>query len=165
MLDHDLYKLNEKFNLLMNVEEKDKQFFKNAVAWSGEMMELTIKEKYLGSDISPYRAEIWTCNFGVNVGSEINKVRPCLIISDDLGNVKATTIAVLPLTKKEARQPTQVQLSQNDLAYVEKELMGTVNTEAIRNVSKARLGRRIAKLNEACMQRVDEALKLALNLK
>jgi mRNA interferase MazF len=161
VLEQNLYNLNEKFNVFMNIEQADKERFKEIIAWAGEMMEMTVKEKYSRS-IQPMRCEVWTCQFGQNVGSEVNKVRPALIISDDLGNCKSPTVTVIPITSREARQVTHVEISESDLAYVENVIKGTITAEGVRNVSKARLGRRIGKVNNTCMAKVEDALMKAL---
>lgn len=163
MMDQDLFLLNEKFNILMNVEQEDKVRFKSIMAWAGQMMELSIKEK-LTKSVFPKRREIWTCNFGENVGSEINRTRPCLIFQNDTGNLRGTTTIVIPITKREERLQTHVGITNEDLVYVESSLMGTVVTEQIRLISKARLGRKIGELSEDGMKRVEEALKMALGM-
>ena len=161
MLEQNLFNLTEKYNIFMNIDHEDKERFKGIISWAGEMMEMTVMEKYTRS-ITPLRCEIWTCNFGENVGSEVNKVRPALIISDDLGNCKSKTVTILPITSKVARQDTHVTIEDSDLLFVENAIKGTITTEGIRNVSKARLGRRIGKVNLECMARVEQAIRRAL---
>lgn len=161
MLEQNLYNLNEKFNVFMNIEKEDKERFKDIIAWAGDMMEMTVKEKYSRS-IQPIRGEIWTCQFGQNVGSEVNKVRPALIISDDLGNCKSPTVLVIPITSRDARQVTHVEILESDLAFVENVIKGTITAEGVRNISKARLGRRIGKVTSGCMLKVEDSLKKAL---
>lgn len=161
MLEQNLYNLNEKFNVYMNIEKEDKERFKDIIAWTGEMMEMTIKEKYT-RNITPLRGEIWTCQFGQNVGSEVNKVRPALVISHNLGNSKSPTLALIPITSREPRQQTHVAILDTDLVFVENSINGTITAEGVRNVSKARLGRRIGQVTNDCMLKVEEALKVAL---
>jgi len=160
-MEQNLYNLQEKFNVFMNIEKEDKDRFKAILAWTSEMLELTVKEKYSKS-IQVLRAEVWTCQFGENIGSEINKVRPVLIISSDIGNAMSPTVTVIPITSKEARQVTHIELLEEDLIYVENSLKGTITAEGMRNVSKARLGRKIAKLSDDCMVRVEEAIMKSL---
>ena len=44
------------------------------------------------------KLEVWTANFSPSRGSEINKIRPCLIISPNLPNTYIDSVIVLPLT-------------------------------------------------------------------
>jgi len=161
MLEQNLYELNEKYNIFMNIDSQDKERFKNIIGWAGQMMELTIKEK-LSKQINPKRGEIWTCNFGENVGSEVNKIRPVVVLQNNIGNAKSPTTIVIPITTREERQPTHVGLEDDDFVYVENCIKGTVLTEQIRIISKARLGRKIAELSENTVKRIEEATKIAL---
>ncbi|WCF11461.1 type II toxin-antitoxin system PemK/MazF family toxin (plasmid) [Paenibacillus thiaminolyticus] len=162
-MEQDLFYLNEKFNILMNVEQEDKSRFKNIISWAGEMMELSVKEK-TSREIVPKRGQIWTCHFGENVGCEVNKTRPCVILQNNLGNTKGASSIVVPITKREERLQTHVTLDESDLMYVENSIMGTVITEQIRFVSKARLGRKIGILSDEAMIRIESALGIALDL-
>lgn len=163
MLDQNLYHLNEKFNVLMNIEQEDKERFQNIVSWAGQMMELSVKEK-LCKGIFPKRGEIWTCHFGENVGSEVNKTRPCVILQNDIGNAKGTTSIVCPIMSRKNRLPTHVPLEESDLVYVETSISGTVVAEQIRLISKARLGRKCGEFSNEAMMRIEGAVAHALDL-
>lgn len=161
MLEENLYQLTEKYNVFMNIDEGDKQRFKNIVAWAGEMMELTVKEK-LSKNVTPKRCEVWTCQFGENVGSEVNKVRPVIIMQNDVGNCKSPTTIVIPITSREERQPTHVGLEEENFVWIERELKGTALAEQVRIISKSRLGRKIAEITVPTMERIEEATRVAL---
>jgi mRNA interferase MazF len=47
---------------------------------------------------TPKRGEIWVVNLDPTVGSEISKKRPAVIISNDINNVNADTVTVIPVT-------------------------------------------------------------------
>lgn len=162
MLEENLFRLTEKYNLLMNVDEKDKEKFKRIVQWAGDMMSLSIKEKVV-RDIFPKQGEVWTCDFGENVGCEINKVRPAIIVQNDKGNNNSPNTIVVPIRTKDKLLNTQVSLTNDDFDYVESSISGTALTEQVKSVSKARLGRRIGVLKKESYQRVHEALMLTLS--
>ncbi len=46
----------------------------------------------------PERGEIYLVCLDTTIGSEINKIRPALIISNDINNHTAKTITVIPIT-------------------------------------------------------------------
>lgn len=163
MLDQNLFHLNEKFNVFMNIEQEDKERFQNIVSWTGQMMELSVKEK-LCKGIFPKRGEIWTCHFGENVGSEVNKTRPCVILQNDIGNSKGTTTIVAPIMSRKHRLPTHVALEESDLVYVETSISGTVVAEQIRLISKARLGRKCGEFSPEAMIRIENAVALSLDM-
>ncbi|WPS85345.1 type II toxin-antitoxin system PemK/MazF family toxin (plasmid) [Brevibacillus halotolerans] len=161
MIDQDLYMLNEKFDIFMNIDEEDKKRFKKIISWTGRQMELSVKEK-ISKRTFPKRGEIWTCNFGENVGSEINGVRPAVILQNNVGNLNGKTTIVAPITSREERQHTHVSILTDDLLNLEKNLTGTLLSEQIQIVSKARLGRRIARFSDLAMNKVEKALLVAL---
>jgi mRNA interferase MazF len=49
------------------------------------------------------RGEVYFADLSLTVGSEINKRRPVLIVSNDMNNRAASTIAVLPITATVSR--------------------------------------------------------------
>lgn len=127
------------------------------------MVELSIKERFVAHHIQPKRGEVWTCQLGENVGSEINKVRPVVILQNDLGNERAATTIVVPISSKQERQPTQVSIESHFFEH-DTNLSGSVITEHIRSVSKARLGKKIGKLSEEAMRKVEEAVMVSLGM-
>lgn len=163
-MDQDLYYLTEKYNVLTNVEEEDKKRFKNILSWSPQAMELSVKERLVKGTCLPKRSEIWTCSLGENVGSEMNKTRPCGILQANLFNDKSPTVIVFPITTTDKPIPTHVGLSNDDLVYVEQSIHGMAVIEQIRVISKARLGRRVGKLTEDAMDRIEKALFMTLDL-
>jgi len=48
----------------------------------------------------PARGDIWLCALDPTMGREIQKTRPCLIVSPDVMNAHLATVTVLPLTSK-----------------------------------------------------------------
>ena len=49
------------------------------------------------------RGEIYYANLSPAVGSEMDKRRPVLIISNDINNRTATTVTILPITSNVSR--------------------------------------------------------------
>jgi mRNA interferase MazF len=49
------------------------------------------------------RGDIFWVNLEPAIGSEANKRRPCLIVSNDVNNRAASTITVAPITSKVSR--------------------------------------------------------------
>ncbi|MBW1786968.1 MAG: type II toxin-antitoxin system PemK/MazF family toxin, partial [Deltaproteobacteria bacterium] len=54
------------------------------------------------------RFDIFLVNLDPTVGSEIQKVRPCLIMSPDEMNRHIRTVMVAPMTTAEKNYPTRV---------------------------------------------------------
>ena len=96
-------------------------------------------------------------------GSEQGKVRPCLIIQNDIGNIKSPTTIVVAITSKTQKQfPFTTLITKADSNLKNDSL---VLCNQIRTIStKERTLSRIGKLNSKAMKRVDEALKISLGI-
>jgi mRNA interferase MazF len=85
-------------------------------------------------------------------GSEINKTRPCVIVSPDDINDFLKTIIVCPVTSQSKNYPTRIDF----------ELEGNINSIAIdqiRTVDKSRIIKNIGKLNKQTIKEVKQVLK------
>ena len=113
------------------------------------------------------RGEIWQVDFAPALGSEANKPRPAVIVSNDRANTTATrlgrgVITVVPVTSKVTKiYPFQVLLpaATTGLAVDSK-----AQAEQIRSVATERLGRRIGRLSDTELAQLDQALRLHLEL-
>ena len=86
------------------------------------------------------RFEVYLVNLDPTVGHEIKKSRPCLVISPDEMNRYISTVIVAPMTTKGRNYPTRVQCT-----FKGKE--GHVVLDQIRTVDKARLAKRLGKID------------------
>jgi mRNA interferase MazF len=87
----------------------------------------------------PNRDEVWLVNLDPTLGSEIQKTRPCLVVSPDEMNHRLFTIIVAPMTSVVRAYPTRV-----TVAFQGRR--GQVALEQIRAVDRARLVRRLGTL-------------------
>ena len=78
------------------------------------------------------RFDVYLVNLDPVVGSEINKTRPCLIISPDEMNANISTIIVAPMTTKGQPYPTRV-------ACQFQGKQGQIVLDQIRTVDRSRL--------------------------
>lgn len=159
MLKENLYYAKERMELLLNIEEGDRQKFENLYAWTPRAMEYTVKEKY--SKISPKEGEIWTGDFGCNVGSEIDKTRPLAIVNADNNS---NIVSVVPISHTNQVFNTHVKIEDRFLCYKEDNIDGSIKVEQERAFSKSRLGRRIGKLTEEGMLEVKKAILIHHNI-
>jgi mRNA interferase MazF len=109
------------------------------------------------------RGEIYYADLNPTRGSEINKQRPVLIVSNDANNRAANTITVLPITSNVKRvYPFEVLLArgQGGLPRASK-----IQAQKIRTISKERLqGRLAGRLDAALMRKAESAMRLHLDL-
>ena len=113
--------------------------------------------------MSPKRGEIYLTDFEPVKGSEQGKVRPALIVQNDLGNAFSPTTIVAPITSRISNRnyPHEVFL---DAAECGLEKDGTILIAQIRCVDKARLLRKLGRVPEPRLAQVNHALKKNLAL-
>ena len=85
------------------------------------------------------RFEVYLVNLDPTLGSEIQKTRPCLIVSPDEMNDHISIVIVAPMTTKGRQYPTRVRCR-----FQEKD--GYVVLDQIRTVDKIRLLRKMGKI-------------------
>lgn len=107
-----------------------------------------------------YKYEIYWCNFGENIGSEENKIRPCVIIQNQAGNKHSSTTIVAPITNSTIELPISVQIHRES----NPDITGTIDLGQIRTVSKGRLLGKISKLTTKESKLVDIAILKSLGL-
>jgi mRNA interferase MazF len=93
------------------------------------------------------RFDVYLVNLDPTVGNEIQKTRPCLIISPDEMNSYISTVIVAPMTTGERPYPTRVACR-----FQSKE--GQVVLDQIRTVDKIRLVKRLGRLSAATQKKV-----------
>lgn len=114
-----------------------------------------------------HRGEIRAVNFDPAIGSESDKLRPAVIVSNDAANASAErsghgVVTVVPVTSNTIRvYPFQVLLPG---AVSGLKLDSKAQAEQVRAVSVERVGARIGEVPIGLMLRVDEALRTHLGL-
>lgn len=116
---------------------------------------------------------IYACYFGENIGHEKSRLeaRPCIIISNNRINYKATNIFVIPLTKEiKYKNGTKTELKYEwhyvlrKSKYTKLNFDSAVQCEDIRSVSKARMGRYICNIDEYDLNEIRKRIKKALQI-
>lgn len=85
------------------------------------------------------RFDVYLVNLDPAVGHEIQKMRPCLVISPDEMNANITTVIIAPMTTKGRPYPTRVPCH-----FDGKD--GQVVLDQIRAVDKVRLVRKLGRI-------------------
>jgi mRNA interferase MazF len=86
------------------------------------------------------RFEVYLVNLDPTVGSEIQKTRPCVVVSPDEMNQHIRTVIVAPMTTKGRGYPTRV-----TCRFGGKE--GQVVLDQLRTVDKERLVKRLGEVD------------------
>lgn len=98
-------------------------------------------------DVVIRRFEVYLVNLDPTVGSEIQKVRPCLVISPDEMNAYIATVIIAPMTTTARDYPSRV-----NCQFEKKN--GQIVLDQICTVDKSRLVKRLGKINVATQNKV-----------
>ena len=104
------------------------------------------------------RSEVWWVNFDPSVGGEIKKKRPAVIISNNASNKFLNRVQVVPLTSKTDR------LYPSEAVVVFEGKESKAMADQLATVSKKRLFRRVDIISQEGMRKIEEALKIQLDI-
>jgi mRNA interferase MazF len=86
------------------------------------------------------RFDVYLINLDPTIGSEIKKIRPCLIISPDEMNRHIRTVIVAPMTTAGKEYPTRI-------SCTFKKKKGKIVIDQIRTIDKSRLIKRLGTID------------------
>jgi len=98
-------------------------------------------------DMVVRRFEVYLVNLDPTIGNEIQKTRPCLVISPDEMNSYIATIIVAPMTTKGRDYPSRVNCEFEGKT-------GQIVLDQIRTVDRSRLVKKLGKISVAAQQEV-----------
>jgi mRNA interferase MazF len=108
------------------------------------------------------RGDIFTVDFEPVKGSEQGKVRPGLIIQNDLGNQYSPVVIVAAITTGEqAKYDINVEVKSPEGGLTRNSI---ILLNQIRTADKSRLGKYWGRLSPSTMAKVDEAIQISLGL-
>ena len=111
--------------------------------------------------LPPRRGEVWLVNFNPGRGSEQKGIRPALVIQNDTGNIYASTTIVAAITSTIKEFPVTVVLSAGEEGLKQRSM---VNLAQLLTIDKGRLRRRLGHLSDAVMEKVNEAIRVSLDV-
>lgn len=97
------------------------------------------------------RGEIWLAALDPTIGSEIQKTRPCLVVSPDEMNAHLHTAIVAPMTTGSRPAPFRI-------AVTFKGKSGLILPDQMRTIDKARLVKRMGRVDAATLRATLEVL-------
>ena len=111
----------------------------------------------------PKRGEIYLVNFDPTIGSEIQKVRPALILQNDVANQYSPIVIVAGITSKFSQPlyPTEVLIKAPE-GGLKRDSVVLLNQ--IRSIDKQRLSKYLGVLSLDILERVDSAIQISLGL-
>lgn len=144
----------------------DLQETKDELQWLEKKLDIKARRLIPGQTISVKRGEVYGCDFGYNIGTELRGYHPCVIIENDATSINRQSVCVAPITHATQRKKSAllVPITQQTDAQGKLLIEGYVDVAGIRSVSKARLTQRKAVLTKADMLAVDRALASVTDL-
>lgn len=110
------------------------------------------------------RGQVYRCNFGCGIGSEMQKERPAVVIQNDVGNNRSGNTIVIPITHDTSTLPCVADITPLTDTTGNVILDGQANASNMMCVSKARLGDFVGSLSKADMKKIDEAIAKTVDL-
>ncbi len=98
------------------------------------------------------RFDVYLINLDPTIGSEIQKTRPCVIISPDEMNRHIHTVIVAPMTTAGREYPTRIKCEF-------KEKKGQVVVDQIRTIDKKQLIKKLGSLDSETQSKVISVLQ------
>jgi mRNA interferase MazF len=93
------------------------------------------------------RFDVYSVVLDPTVGSEIQKTRPCLVVSPDEMNRHIATVIVAPMTTQRRPYPTRAARTFHGKA-------GQVVLDQLRTVDQGRLAKRLGRVSPGAQKRV-----------
>lgn len=111
----------------------------------------------------PKRGEVYLVNFDPTIGSEIRKTRPALILQNDVANKYSSITIVAAVTSKfdETFYPTEVLISSGEGGLKQDSV---VLLNQILSINRRRLSKKLGKVKDATLKKVDLSIKISLGL-
>lgn len=104
----------------------------------------------MGMVINQY--EVYLVNLDPTKGSEIQKTRPCLVISPNEMNHYINTVIIAPMTTKSHNYPTRIEVDFDNK-------FGWIVLDQIRTIDKSRLIKKMGKVEKKTIQKVKAILR------
>lgn len=107
------------------------------------------------------RGDLFYADLNPSFGSEQGGIRPVLVVQNNIGNMHSPTVIVLPITSsKKPILPVHTKVDDNNLLTD-----GSIAlAEQIRTIDKCRLRSYIGSLDAEAMKRVNEIIKISLEV-
>jgi mRNA interferase MazF len=99
--------------------------------------------------------DVYLINLDPTVGSEIRKVRPCLVISPDEMNQSLRTVQIAPMTSNTRMYPWRV-------AICFQHKKGTIAVDQLRTIDKQRMIKRLGVLPDDAIKNFKQVLQTML---
>ena len=157
--------VNRELEVLLNISEDDRVKFDLKYKNLPDEMKMSVRESVQTISMDVQYGDIWYVNLGFNIGSEMDKPRPCIVASKDGDfNKRSKVVTVVPITTSNAMFSTQfvvndanVQAPQGERTC--KPINGIAKAEQLKTVSKGRFYYRMGRLTDEGIESLKTAIQ------
>lgn len=96
--------------------------------------------------------EVYLIVLDPTIGHEMQKTRPCVVISPDEMNRNIQTVIIAPMTTKSHTYPTRIRLRFHNRT-------GWIVLDQLRTVDKKRLVKRLGKIRDDTIKKIKTVIK------
>lgn len=131
--------------------------YSREIFWLDKKLYLSsLKDSVVGREVK--RNEVYRCNFGIGVGSEMDKDRPSVIIQVNSFNSTSGNTIVAPITHDKGNISCLIPIKNRYDENGKLILDGSINVSNLMCVSKARLGEKVGELDDDEIKDMNNAL-------
>lgn len=106
--------------------------------------------------------DIYWVDLESSLGSENQKLRPCVIIQNDLVNIQSKTVIVAPLFPNHKTWPFAVNLTPTNDNRLDKDRH--INLKQLRAIDISRMGKKVGRLENEYSESIKKTLSIIFDL-
>jgi mRNA interferase MazF len=109
----------------------------------------------------PSRGDVWLVSLDPTTGHEVQKTRPAVVVSSNLYNRHNWVVVIMPLTSHDTAEYDQVAIEPPEGGVTSKSV---TLPDQIRAVDRRRLIKRLGRIGQDTLHRIDRSLRIVLDL-
>ncbi len=110
---------------------------------------------------TPSRGDVWLVSLDPTIGHEVRKTRPAVVITSNLYNRHNWVVVVMPLTSHDSAEYDQVLIEPPEGGVTSK---SATLPDQIRAVDRRRLVKRLGRVDQDTIRKIDRSLRIVLDL-
>jgi mRNA interferase MazF len=108
------------------------------------------------------RGEVYWADLEPTTGSEMQKTRPCVIVSNNVINNNASVIVICPITDAYGKtSPIHILIPETEGGLIKPSI---AHCGQVRAIAKERLGGKLGDLSSSAMDSITKGIALALDI-
>ncbi|MDQ7009259.1 MAG: type II toxin-antitoxin system PemK/MazF family toxin [Candidatus Gracilibacteria bacterium] len=156
-------KLNKIGNLIDKIKtDINLSIISDFLEWFYETLNLNFNQKEPNLNLN--KGEIFFIDLGKNIGSELNKIRPCIIYSGRKYN-KSNTVIIIPLKSYKGKINNNFNIFIKSTKYNNLTVDSMVDLSGIKQVSKKRIRLKKGNLEYKYIDKIDKYILKIFEIK